>query len=421
IHAIAYCKLPIANCLLLLRTMKKIVLAIIREGKMPPDTRVAFNPEQCLWLKNKFPEIDIIVQSSPIRCYKDDEYIKENIEVVEDVSHADWMIGIKEVPIKMLVPNKKYMFFSHTIKKQPHNKKLLQEINKRNITLVDYECLTWENGERILGFGHYAGVVGAYNGFLTWGKRYKSFELKPAWLCKNYDEMLEQFKSIKLPPMKIAVTGTGRVARGVFELLEKLNLRMVSVQNFLTQTYDEPVYVVLNTSQLYERKDGKPFKRNDFHKRSEQYHSAFLPFTKVTDMFMNAIFWDPKTPAFFTKEDMRAREFRIKVIADITCDVDGSVPATIRDTSIQDPVFGYNPLTEQEDKPFQPQVIDVMAVSNLPNELPREASTEFGDKLTEFVVEEMLETKSNVIERATIAEEGSLMPHYKYLQDYIMD
>lgn len=399
--------------------MSKIIAALIREEKKPADKRVAFTPQQCVWLMNKYPNLEIIVQPSSIRCYSDEEYRAENIRVQEDISEAQYYIGIKEVPYDKLVNDKKYLFFSHTIKKQPHNRRMLQEILRRNITLIDYECLTWETGERILGFGHFAGVVGAHNGFLTWGKRYKQFNLKPAWQCKDYGDLIEQYKDIKLPPIKIAVTGTGRVARGVFELLEKLNIRMVSVQNYLTQAYEEPVYVVLNTSQLYERKDGKPFRRDDFHKRPEQYQSAFLPFTKVTDLFINAIYWDPKAPVFFTKEDMRSREFRIKVIADITCDVNGSVPATIRDTTIDNPVFGYNPFTEKEEEPYQPQVIDVMAVSNLPNELPREASAEFGEKLIEYVMDELMEEHSDVIERATIAEEGALMPRYKYLEDYV--
>ncbi len=399
--------------------MKETIFALIREEKKPFDTRVAFTPSQCVWLMNKYPNLKFIVQSSQHRCFHDDEYTNEGIPVVEDIRAADFFIGIKEVPYDKLEKGKKYIFFSHTIKKQPHNKRMLQQILEKQITLIDYECLTWENGERILGFGHFAGVVGAHNGFLTWGKRYRLFDLKPAWKCIDYHEILAQYKDIKLPPIKIAVTGTGRVARGVFELLEKLNIRMVSVQNYLTQTYDEPVYVVLNTNQLYERKDGKPFKRDDFHKRPEQYQSAFIPFTKVTDLFMNAIFWDPKAPPFFSIEDMRSREFRIKVIADITCDVNGSIPATIRDTTIENPVFGYNPFTEKEEEPHQPQVIDIMAVSNLPNELPREASEEFGNKLTEHVVEELLEESSSIIERATIAEDGSLMPKYKYLEDYI--
>ncbi|GDX48800.1 alanine dehydrogenase [Bacteroidota bacterium] len=399
--------------------MEKITIALIREEKKPADNRVAFTPQQCVWLMNKYSNLDILVQSSPYRCFSDSEYASENIQVVEDVSNADLLIGIKEVPYEHLIANKKYLFFSHTIKKQSHNRKMLQEIIDKHITLIDYECLVWETGDRILGFGHYAGVVGAHNGFLTWGKRYRKYDLKPAWQCKNYGELLAQYNNIQLPPIKIAVTGTGRVARGAFELLERLNIRMVSVQNFLTQTYDEPVYVVLNTSQLYERKDGKPFRRDDFHKRPEQYQSAFLPFTCVTDIFMNAIFWDPKAPLFFTKDDMRSRDFRIKVIADITCDVNGSVPATIRDTTIQHPVFGYNPFTEKEDEPYQPQVIDIMAVSNLPNELPREASEEFGDKLTEFVIDELLDSASDVIDRATIAEDGALMHRFKYLEDYL--
>lgn len=398
--------------------MKKIVFALLREEKNPPDNRVAFSPQQCLWLKNKFENLDFIVQPSEGRCFKDDEYREEGIVVQEDISNADWIIGIKEVPPGNILADKRYLFFSHTTKMQPHNQKLLNTIITKNATLVDYENLVWETGERVLGFGRFAGVVGMHNGIKTYGNRYKLFDLKAAHRCFNYAEMMKQYEFIKLPPIKIAVTGTGRVARGVFEVLEQLNVRMVSLQNFLTQTYSEPVYVVLNTSQLYERKDGKPFTRDDFHKNPTQYVSAFRPFTRVTDLFVNAIYWDPKAPVFFTKEDMKMRDFRIKVVADITCDVNGSVPCTIRDTSISDPVFGYNPITEKEEAPYQPQVIDVMAVSNLPNELPREASIEFGEKLIEYVVEEMLSEKSELIERATIVNKGVLTPAFRYLKDF---
>jgi saccharopine dehydrogenase (NAD+, L-lysine-forming) len=327
-------------------------------------------------------------------------------------------MGIKEVPKEKLIPNKSYVFFSHTIKKQPHNRPLLQEALRKKIELIDYECLVWENGERILGFGHFAGVVGAHNGFYAYGKRNNLFHLKRAYECHSYEELLHEYRHIKLPPIKIAVTGTGRVAKGVYELLEKLHLRMVSVQDYLTKDFDEPVYVVLNTSQLYKRKDNGWFLRDDFHKHPEQYASSFLPFARVTDLFMNAIFWNPAAPAFFSREDMRQPDFKIKVIADITCDVNGSVPATIRDATIANPVFGYNPFTEKEEPPYQPNCIDVMAVSNLPNELPRNSSEEFGDKLIEYVVEEMLVDRSHIIERATIARDGKLMPRFSYLQDY---
>lgn len=399
--------------------MKKIKLALIREGKTPPDNRVAFSPEQCVWLHKSYPELGLMVQSSPHRCYKDTEYQKAGIKINEEVNDADILIGIKEVPKEQLIAGKKYLFFAHVIKKQPHNREMLKEIIRKKITLIDYECLVWENGERVLGFGHFAGIVGAHNAFLTYGKRYKLFDLKPANQCQNYQELLEQYKNIKLPPVKIAVTGTGRAARGVYELLDKLNIRMVSIQNYLTKNFDEPVYIVLNTAQLYEKKNGKPFVRDDFHKHPENYDSAFSPFTKATDLFINAIFWDPRTPPFFTKKEMRSRDFKIKVIADITCDVNGSVPATIRDTSIEHPVFGYNPVTEKEDAPYQPQVIDVMAVSNLPNELPRESSAEFGNKLIEYVMEELLKPKSDIIDRATITKDGKLTDRFSYLSDYI--
>ncbi|MBK9733208.1 MAG: alanine dehydrogenase [Chitinophagaceae bacterium] len=398
--------------------MSKLTIALLREEKIPVDTRVAFSPVQCQWLMNKYPGLEIFVQPCENRCYKDDEYRHEDVEVREDVSGADLLMGVKEVPKEKLVAGKKYLFFSHTIKKQPQNQQLLKTVLKNNIQLIDYECLVWENGERILGFGHFAGVVGAHNAFVTYGKRYKLFDLKPAYACSDYDKLIDAYKDIRLPAMKIAVTGTGRVAKGAYELLEKLNLRMISIQNYLTKEFDEPVYVVLNTAQLYESKNGKPFNRNEFHHHPENYTSAFLPFTNVTNIFINAIFWDPKAPVFFSKDDMRRSDFRIKVIADVTCDVNGSVPATIRDTTIESPVFGYNPATEKEDTPYQPQVIDVMAVSNLPNELPREASSEFGDKLIEYVVEELLLENSEIISRATIAKDGSLTQRFQYLEDY---
>lgn len=398
--------------------MHKLKIALIREEKMPPDNRVAFTPVQCQWLMNKYPELVVMIQPSQHRCFTDGEYRNEGVEVSEDLSDADLLMGIKEIPKEKIIPNKSYLFFSHTIKKQSHNRYLLQEVLSKKVTLIDYECLLWENGERILGFGHFAGVVGAHNGFYTYGKRYKLFDLKRAYRCRGYEEVMEQYHRIKLPAIKIAVSGTGRVAKGVYELLEKLNLRMVTVQNYLTETFNEPVYVVLNTAQLYKGKEGSPFRRDDFHKHPQDYVSAFLPFSKVTDLFFNAIFWDPSAPAFFTKEDMRRPDFKIKVIADITCDINGSVPATIRDCTIENPVFGYNPFTEKEEAPFQSHCIDVMAVSNLPNELPRNSSEEFGDKLIDYVVEELLVDGSEIIDRATIARDGKLTSRFSYLQDY---
>jgi hypothetical protein len=262
-------------------------------------------------------------------------------------------------------------------------------------------------------------VVGAHNGFHTYGKRFNLFDLKRAYRCAGYLEMIEQYRTIRLPPVKIAVTGTGRVAKGVYELLEDLNLRMVSEHSFLTRDYHEPVYAVLNTSQLYKRRDGTPFQRDEFHSHPDDYESAFLPFAQVTDLFINAIFWNPAAPVFFTREDMRRSDFKIRVIADVSCDINGSVPATIRDTTIENPVFGYNPVTEKEEAPFQSHCIDVMAVSNLPNELPRDSSGEFGDKLIEYVVTELLTENSPIIERATIAEDGKLTPRFSYLKDYV--
>jgi saccharopine dehydrogenase (NAD+, L-lysine-forming) len=399
--------------------MSHLKIALIREEKSPPDNRVAFTPVQCQWLMNKYPDLEIVVQPSPYRCFTDDEYREEDVTVTEDTSDADLLMGIKEVPKENLIPGKRYLFFSHTIKMQEHNRGLLQQVIRNRVTLMDYECLVWENGERILGFGHFAGVVGAHNAFFTYGKRYNLFTLRRAYECRGYEELIKEYDSIKLPPIRIAVTGTGRVAKGVYELLEKLKLRMVSLQSFLSDSFNEPVYVVLNTSQLYRRKDGTGFQREDFHRHPEKYESAFSPIAERTDLFINAIFWNPAAPLFFTRDDMRQPDFKIKVIADITCDINGSVPATIRDTTIENPVYGYDPFTEKEEAPYQEHCIDVMAVSNLPNELPRNSSEEFGDKLIEYVMEELLAEDSKVLERATIAKDGLLTERFSYLGDYV--
>jgi saccharopine dehydrogenase (NAD+, L-lysine forming) len=398
--------------------MKPIKLGILRENKIPPDNRVPFNPNQCSLLKSIYPELEIYVQPSAHRCFTDKEYLDHNIVIREDVTDCQILMGVKEVPPQNLIADKTYLFFSHTMKKQPHNKKLLQTVLKKNIRLIDYEALTWETGERILGFGHYAGVVGAHNGLLFFGKRTHSFELKRAFECDDFHQLTALYDKIKLPPVKIVVTGTGRVAKGVFELLDAIGIKMISPEDFLQKKYNEPVYCVLNSEQLYERKLDGGFDRKEFHARPELYQSKFHPYAAMTDLMINAIYWDVRTQRFFSKDDMAKPSFHIQVIADVTCDVDGSVPCTIRESTIPDAVYGFDPKTQMETKPFQQDCIDVMAVSNLPNELPREASTEFGNNLMQFVTDELFSDFSVIIERASVAKNGKLTARFSYLEDY---
>lgn len=399
--------------------MQKIKIGVLREEKNPPDKRVPLTPLICSDLLRKYPNVEIYVQPSKIRCYSDDEYTSFGVPLKEDLSDCDVLMGVKEVPADKLIPGKKYFFFSHTIKKQPHNQKLMKALIEKKIQMIDYETLTDKNNNRIIGFGRYAGVVGAYNGILGYGLKYDLFRLKPAHLCRDRAEMEEELKRVKLPNIKIALTGGGRVANGVIETLSALRIRKVTPEEFLMASFREPVYCQLNPRDYVERPDDHNFDLNDFFKHPEHFVSRFKPFTKVTDLYISSHFWDPRAPRMFEKSDLKEKDFHISVIADITCDIDGSVPTTIRPTTISQPFYGYNMISDKEDLPFNKDTICIMAVDNLPCELPRDASDDFGKDLTERALPSLIENDADkIIERATICKDGKLMDNFKYLNDY---
>lgn len=396
-----------------------IKLGIIREEKVPQDRRTPLTPLECTELSRLYKHLEIYIQPSAHRCYTDEEYRTFGLTLAEDLSHCDILMGIKEVPVERLIPGKKYFFFSHTIKKQKHNQNLLKALLEKNIQLIDYECLKDKEGNRIIGFGRYAGIVGAYNGILGYGKKYDLFHIKPAYKCRDRAEMEEELKRVKLPNVKILLTGGGRVANGAIETLSALKIRKVTPYEFLTCSFREAVYCQLHSKDYHEAKDGSSWNLKDFYTHPENYVSTFLPYTKVSDLLITAHYWDPHSPVLFTKEDMKSPQFRISVIADITCDINGSVPSTLKASSIMEPFYGYNPLTEQIDIPFSKDAITVMAVDNLPCELPRDASDDFGKELTERVFPFLLEEdKSGMIERASITKDGKLTGPYEYLADY---
>jgi alanine dehydrogenase len=396
--------------------MKKI--ALIREGKEPPDNRVALTPAQCKWLMQQFKDISVSVQSSTSRCYTDAEYKREGIEVVEDISHCDIMIGIKEVPVKELVAGKTYLFFSHTKKKQPYNRELFRAILDKKITLIDYECLEHADGQRIIGFGFFAGIVGAHNGMMAYGRRTGTFHLGRVYEQISFRQLIHAYFGLTIPKVKIAVTGSGRVAQGILEVMNLMQIREVEKEEYLEREFDYPVYVHLKGSDLYVHKDQRNYSRIHFHQHPEEYRSRFLPYTYATDILMNGVYWDKNIPRLFEKEDVPRDGFRIQVIADITDDAYGSVPINLGDQSIADPVYGVDRKTLKKTGPFQPQSIDIMAVGNLPNELPRDASRYFGEQLIKHVLPDLLESGSETILKATMVSKGKLTAHYGYLEDY---
>ncbi len=400
--------------------MKTVRIGLIREGKVPPDKRVPFTPAQCEEIEQRYPNVKMSVQESEIRCYKDHEYSDLDIEVSKDLSHCQILMGIKEVPINNLINGKTYLFFSHTLKKQPHNRKLLQAVMQKNITLIDYEALKDRHGNRLVAFGRFAGIVGAYNGLLTWGKRFNLYQLRRAFECHDINDLKLELRKVKLSPIRIVLTGAGRVGKGAMETLDSAGIRKVTVHDFLNRTFDEPVYVQLSSADYHRRKEGGHFNRDEFHNHPERYDSFFIDFVKSADLLLAGAFWNPKAPVLFTREDMLSPGFRTKVIADITCDINGSVPSTKKASTIVDPFYDYDAGDNNVYPPFSDKDrVTVMAVDNLPCELPRSASEEFGRDLIDRILPMLIgPDKEKVIERATIAKAGVLTRHFDYLQDY---
>ncbi|MBX2958166.1 MAG: alanine dehydrogenase [Cyclobacteriaceae bacterium] len=403
--------------------MKSIKLGIIREGKVPPDKRVPFTPLQTEEIEQRFPNVKVICQASNVRAFNDEEYRDLGIEVNPDVSDCDILMGIKEVPVDQLIPHKTYFFFSHTIKKQPYNKRMIQEILKRKIRLIDYETLKDRLGNRLVAFGRYAGIVGAYNGLWTYGKRYGGYSLRRAFECFDINDLKLELRKVKLPPVKIILTGAGRVGKGAMETLDTAGIRKVGVYDFLTKTFDEPVYVQLGSADYHIRREGGHFNRDEFHQHPERYDSTFLSFTKAADILLAGAFWNPKAPVLFTREEMCSPEFKIKIIADITCDVGGSIPSTIRASTIPEPLYDFDPHLGSEQPALSGEKhVTVMAVDNLPCELPRSASEEFGRDLIDKILPLLFESdREGVIKRATITKSGHLTENYEYLTDYVTE
>jgi len=398
-------------------------IGLIREGKIPTDKRVPFTPQQALEIQQHFPLLKVVCEESSIRCFRDDEYRTLHIPVTKDVSDCDILMGIKEVPIDQLIENKTYFFFSHTIKKQAYNRKLLQAVLKKNIRLIDYEVLTDRYGNRLVAFGRYAGIVGAYNALWTYGKRFKTFSLRRAHECHDVNDLKLELRKVKLPAVKIILTGAGRVGKGCMETLDSAGIRKVNPQDFLTRQFNEPVYVQLGSADYHIRKEGGNFNREEFHKNPERYTSTFTDFTKVADILIAGAYWNPKAPVLFTRNDMQSSEFKITIVADVTCDIDGSIPSTKKATTIAQPLYDYDPATDS----LKPELsgekyITVMAVDNLPCELPRSASEEFGQDLINKVLPMLVNADpDDVIKRATIAANGKLTTHFEYLTDYVND
>ena len=395
-----------------------IQIGLIREGKTPADNRVALTPAHCKWILKNSTELKIVVQPSEHRCFSDKEYLLAGTELSNKLDDCDILLGIKEIPADQLIPGKTYLFFSHTKKKQPRNQHLLRAILDKKITLIDFECLEHEDGQRIIGFGFFAGVVGAHNGMMAYGNRTGLYKLDRVYKQRSFRELIHNYFGLRLPNVKIAVTGSGRVAHGLLEIMNLMGIHEVEPADYLKRRFSYPVYTQLKGADLYENKDTGLYSRDEFHQNAELYRCKFMPYTEQTDILLNGVYWDKNVPRFFEKKDVSSERFIIQTIADITDDSNGSVPINAGDQTMEDPVYGIDKLSLKETPPYLPGSVDIMAVGNLPNELPGDASRYFGEQLIKYILDDLVKGGSGIIERATIAKRGELTKNFEYLRDY---
>lgn len=394
-------------------------IGVVKEGKVPVDHRVPFTPKQCKEIINNFPELELVVQPSSVRCFTNEEYEKQGVILQEDLSDCDVLFGVKEVNKEDLIPGKQYFFFSHTIKEQPYNKDLLQEVLKKNITLTDYECLTNTQDIRVVAFGRFAGILGAYNALWAYGKKHGLFDLKRAFECKDMVELFAELNKVNVQGLKVILTGGGRVAKGAIEVLQEMGFEGLDENEFLN--CNENCFLQLDSYDYNAKKDGSPFSFIDFYGDPTTYQGTFSRFLDKAPIFIAGAYWDPKAPVLFTQDDVKSGKCSFDVVSDVTCDIQGSVPTTLRSTTIADPVFDIEKKSFSEKEGFtSPNHITVVAVDNLPCELPRDASESFGNDLTKHIIPVLAgKSKSDIILRGTIASHGKLTEKYGYLRNYV--
>jgi alanine dehydrogenase len=393
---------------------------ILKERKSPPDRRVVFSPDELLRLKQLYKDATIKVESSDIRIFTDEQYKELGIEIVDDINDCDVLFGVKEVPADSLIADKSYFFFSHTIKKQPYNRELLQTILEKNIDLYDHETIVNENNRRLIGFGRYAGIVGAYNTIRGFGLKFGLFKLAKAETLSGKEELINHLKRLVVPPLKFVITGSGKVGGGIKEILDAMKIKEVSIENYLTKNYAQAVYTQIEVLDYNKRIDGKVIDCKDFYKNPTEYVSDFERFTKVSDIVITGHFHGNNAPDILTKDMLQSKDCKIKVVGDVSCDIDGPIACTLRSSTIAEPFYGYLPSEHKEVDVFHPAAIVVMAVDNLPCELPKDASEGFGTMFMEHVIPAFFnDDKDGILARAKMTEKGKLTARFSYLQGFV--
>ena len=396
-------------------------IALLKETKTPVDNRVALSPKQVAELNRRFPQHEIVVQSSGIRAFSDEEYRVEGCMVVDNVDDCDILFGIKEANIATLIPDKQYFFFGHIAKMQEYNRPLLQALMRKRITFCDYEYLVDDNNLRVAAFGWWAGVVGVYYTLLGYGLKHNLYTLPKPSLRSTLNQLLDDLKKVRLPIVKLFITGAGRVSQGAQYVLDNVGAKKISEEEYLSEdNVDQLTYCFADVDRLVVRKDGGAFSWGDFSKNPRAYQSDFWRLAKTTDILICAHYWEPDAPVYLSESDLRRSDLRINMIGDVTCDIKGSVKSTVRPSTHSDPFYDYNPVTGKDESAFSsPKNISVMAVDTCPNALAMDTSAFFGEMLTRNVFEPLLKGEhSEIIDRSMILKDGRLTKRFDYLRDF---
>ncbi|MCF8232643.1 MAG: hypothetical protein K9J27_10680 [Bacteroidales bacterium] len=431
-------------------------IGIRHEDKYKMERRVAIPPEHVRRLI-KEKNLRVLVEKSSKRIFTDEEYHKAGAELVDDLTEAPVIFGVKEIPFSYFEHKKTYVFFSHVIKGQDYNMPMLKTMMDKKCNLIDYETVVEESGKRIIFFGHYAGLAGMINSLWAFGQRLNVMGIHTPFAklkqAHNYVSLFEAKDAIsevgfeiaknglpdKVKPMVVGFTGYGNVSRGAQEIMSLLPVKEISPEELLNldkrgELSSNVVYKVvfrerdlvtpINSNQNFELKD--------YYNHPQNYKSVFEQYIPHLTILMNCMYWDDRYPKIVTKaylEELYSRgEPKLKVIGDVTCDPEGSVECTHKGTEIEDPVFVYNPFTREPKMGFEGQGILDMAVDILPSELPRESSLAFGDALEQFIygiaTADYEADFENIdlplpIRRAMILHKGELTPDYQYLKEYL--
>ena len=409
---------------------KYFTISIIKEARID-ENRTPFTPNQIQTLIANFPNLHVLVQPSKNRCFNDEDYSKAGAKIEEDIIRSDIIFGVKEVEISKLIENKTYLFFSHTSKVRKdisqstkdkaiiYKKELLREVIKKKITLIDYENIreTSGKGYRYLGFGRFAGIVGCYNTLNLYLKLQKKQLLPRAFEINSYEKIKKLISKKNFNKIKILLTGSGNVAKGSMEILKHTNIKQISLNDYLNKKYDEAVFCNISLREHVERNDGKHSSYQDFMLNPHEYKSTATNYLYSTDMLITGHYWEPKFPKLFSLNQINKFK-NLKIIGDITCDINGSIPTTIRSTSIAKPYYSFD-INSMKEIDLCNKGIAVMAVDNLPSELPNEASEEFGKSIISEVLPFLIGKDDGRINRATTTSQGKLCPTFRYLENFI--